>query len=274
MLVEDGRRLLISNLDLRYVASNDGNLLVSRERTEATADKADNYSREALELFHLFPEARDRLKLATAVRLSASFPYLSPAAHLPTRPRRRVVDAGYYDNYGTNIAAAWVFSGMNEKWLRDNATGVLLVQVRDVPSEQDRRMGGTPPDRSTLLSRGLEQLTTPPEGLWHMRESSSSFRNDGQLEQLSQLFREKERGEALQRGAAWAEGPQTRRTFTVVNFELESGNEVALSWFLTGGERAAIDGEARSQGGRGAAAAAAVEELKRWWAEADRRAAP
>ena len=35
MLVEDGRRLLISNLDLRYVASNDGNLI---EKNQEPAD--------------------------------------------------------------------------------------------------------------------------------------------------------------------------------------------------------------------------------------------
>jgi hypothetical protein len=34
--------------------------------------------------------------------------YVSPAAWLPTKPRVRIVDAGYYDNYGVDIAAHWL----------------------------------------------------------------------------------------------------------------------------------------------------------------------
>ena len=53
MMVEDGRRLLISNLDLRDVVSNDGNLLGPPPQVD---EAFSNYSHEALELFRLFPE--------------------------------------------------------------------------------------------------------------------------------------------------------------------------------------------------------------------------
>ena len=111
MMIEDGRRLLISNLDLRYPASNDGHRLgYDQDRPDALADLNRNYSHEALELFRLFPQSRGRFALSTAVRMSASFPYFSPAVPLPTKPRRRVVDAGYFDNYGVSLAAAFLFS--------------------------------------------------------------------------------------------------------------------------------------------------------------------
>lgn len=95
MIVEDGRRLLISNLDLWKITSAAGG--------EVTGDdpgsKSHLYSLSALEFFRLFPFATE-FHLATGVRMSASFPYVSPAVNLPTDPPRRVVDAGYYDNYG------------------------------------------------------------------------------------------------------------------------------------------------------------------------------
>ena len=47
--------------------------------------------------------------------MNASFPYISPAVSLPVDPPRRVVDAGYYDNYGVNLAAAWAY--MNREWI-------------------------------------------------------------------------------------------------------------------------------------------------------------
>jgi len=43
--------------------------------------------------------------LQTAARMNAAFPVISPAVDLPTRPPRRVVDAGYFDNYG--MATRW-----------------------------------------------------------------------------------------------------------------------------------------------------------------------
>ena len=50
-------------------------------------------SREGVEFFRLFPDVRDSFQLSTAARMSATFPFVSPAGDLPTKPRRRVVDA-------------------------------------------------------------------------------------------------------------------------------------------------------------------------------------
>src|SRR5207237_1342303 len=127
-------------------------------------------------------------QVGTAARMSASFPYISPAVPLPTRPRRRVVDAGYYDNYGVSLAAAWLFSGNNRQWLHGHASGVVLVQIRDGLDEAERRLDEVVPDPSTPLSRGLEWLLSPPEGLYNSRLSSSAFRNDEQLEALGRLL--------------------------------------------------------------------------------------
>src|SRR5690348_15616845 len=86
------------------------------------------YSLTGLEFFKLFPLATD-FQVATAVRMNATFPLVSPTVELPTRTRRRVVDAGYYDNYGIQVASAWL--QMNREWLVENTSGVLLVQIRD-----------------------------------------------------------------------------------------------------------------------------------------------
>src|SRR5207244_764295 len=55
--------------------------------------------------------------LGTAVRLNATFPLVSPAAVLPCLPTRRVVDAGYYDNHGVDVAASWLMA--NEKTIME-----------------------------------------------------------------------------------------------------------------------------------------------------------
>src|SRR5262249_46672717 len=66
------------------------------------------------------------------------FPFLSPATSIPTLPPRRLVDAGYYDNYGLDVALGYVERG-SEKPL-DEAIGpthllnytddVVLINIR------------------------------------------------------------------------------------------------------------------------------------------------
>ena len=50
---------------------------------------------------------------------------------------RALFDAGVYDNYGVQVAWAWIHK--NFDWLRENTSGVVLVQIRDAISSDARR---------------------------------------------------------------------------------------------------------------------------------------
>jgi len=263
MLVEDGRRLIISNLDMRYPASNDGHLIEHDvKRPDALTSMSRNYSHEALELFRMFPNSRDTFALSTAVRMSASFPYFSPAVPLPTKPRRRVVDAGYFDNYGVSLAAAFLFSRKNTDWFKDNVSKIVVVQIRDGQSDDERRLqaiADSPARKkglNSLLSRSLEEITSPLEGLTNGRVGTCSFRNDGLLELLSTYF-EQLRGEP-----GSGKMPHTQRFFTVVNFEFPG--HAALSWHLSAEEERQMKGtfgdEKRAEELNGK-----MNELLQWW---------
>src|SRR5260221_4543975 len=121
------------------------------------------FSLSALEFFRLFPRS-DTFKVSTAVRMSASFPYASPAAELPSTPPRRVVDAGYYDNYGVQVAAGWL--GEQRDWLLANTSGVVLVQIRAFPTGRTRwGIGPEPPDLLVHLARGFQLVTSPVQSV-------------------------------------------------------------------------------------------------------------
>lgn len=88
-----------------------------------------------LHLFNAFPDAVESLTLATAARLSASFPLITPAAALPTRPSTlHLVDAGYFDNEGIDAAANYLRDADVLDWLQQQSSGVILVALRAFPS--------------------------------------------------------------------------------------------------------------------------------------------
>ncbi|MEZ6140763.1 MAG: hypothetical protein R3B84_09350 [Zavarzinella sp.] len=262
MMVEGGRRLIISNMDMRYPASNDGHLLDSIERPAALVDQNRNFSHEAFELFRMFPHAQERFSIATAVRLSASFPYFSPAVSLPTIPRRRVVDAGYYDNYGVSLAASYLFSKKNMQWFDENVSKIVVLQIRDGQSDDERRLHAVPDGLTrqkglgNLLSRSLEELTSPIEGLNTGRVGTCSFRNDGLLELLSTFF-EKQKNEPPSGKLA-----HKHRYFTVVNFEFPG--RAALSWYLSKGEKEQIR-QSFSSSYQSADLNGRIDALMEWW---------
>ncbi|MEL6478979.1 MAG: hypothetical protein AAFR17_16755 [Pseudomonadota bacterium] len=163
MLVETGQPLLITNLDMGRV---NGDLLD-----------------ESVEFFDWFPHSRPTFKLKTAVRLNAAFPYIAPAAALPTKPYRRPVDAGYYDNYGVDLATSYLSQPRIQKWIVENTSGVMVIQIRAFPFTLP---GAKDPK---AISRGLQWLTTPIEGAGSARGATMKFRNNQSLRRTENLYK-------------------------------------------------------------------------------------
>src|SRR6185295_8179487 len=69
------------------------------------------------------------LRILTALRINATFPYVLPNVWLPSNPIVDVMDAGLRDNYGTETALRFIESFDN--WIKENTNGVLLIQLFD-----------------------------------------------------------------------------------------------------------------------------------------------
>ncbi len=236
MLVEDGRRLILSNLDLAPVTRNE-------VRWVDAAGRAEGASSSAVHLDTLFPGALADLPLRTAARLSAAFPYLSPAIVLPTMPRRRVVDAGYYDNYGVNLACGWLRECLRDErrrgWFAAHVSRVLVVQVRDNVSElsMNRERPARRPAKGGPLAtlgrwagRGFQGITSPVHALLTARTSAMLFQNDADLETVTELY-----------DRAFGDG-----FLTTTVFDLKA--DVSLSWYLTDAELALVRAQLESAG--------------------------
>ncbi len=164
MIVDTGQPLMISNVTIF--------------KTLNRSEKA------AVSLFKMFPDMWNRMKVQTGVRLNASFPYISPAVSLPTKPKMRIVDAGYYDNYGVNTAVAWLSQPGMVEYLKEATSGVIIIQVRAYSTEPASINGPDQPDVAYLP----EWLTSPITGVSQARNSSMLFRNSKELKLFSSLF--------------------------------------------------------------------------------------
>jgi hypothetical protein len=180
MLIPSGRPLLVSNLDLSCVATKDT---------------------EAVELFRIFPHAEAQVSLATATRMNASFPYVTPATELPTEPPQRVVDAGYYDNDGIGTAAAFLLTKDVKEWLERNAARVVILRInafsraspdacsaRETVPEQQSVLAQIGDALSERFSRSLHWLSSPIEGAWVARETKARFSNRQTIDALTAAY--------------------------------------------------------------------------------------
>jgi hypothetical protein len=237
MLVEDARRLLVSNLDLKDLTWTSGGVVgfkpFNKRYPIPKAPDKPLLSLSAVELFRLFPESRGTFEVGTAARMNASFPLVSPAVNLPTNPPRRVVDAGYYDNFGVNLAAMWL--QRHEQVIRDYTSGVVVIEIRafrngysrwhfqDQEAEKLYPNGKAPEGQENNLPRrdsgalaaSLEWLSTPAEAVSVARTRAAYYRNDELLDALSRHFQRETNDPDF---------------FTTVAFECEV--DAALSWTL------------------------------------------
>jgi hypothetical protein len=224
MLVEDGRQLLISNLDLDKLVETRGPLGSGTEDQPAGRQREPILSVPAVEFARLFPRARDRFRLSTAVRMNASFPYVAPVSTIPTLPARRFIDAGYYDNFGIRVALAWLYRNRHDL-PRYAPGGVVLIQIRAYANQTARSTWMRKGEHdSGGVARGLEGLSTPLEGVLQVRSSSQMFRNDEQIRLLGHLLDDAYRSKF----------PSRRHSLKTVIFECPV--EASLSWYLTDDE--------------------------------------
>jgi hypothetical protein len=124
-IANDGRRLVIGAQPLSYLCDD-----------EWKGDRTGAMLNENIEFNRLFvAHDASNLRLSSALRMNASFPYVTPMATLPTNPAIEVFDAGIRDNFGWKTTARFILA--LRTWIEANTSGVIIVQVRDLPRDKD-----------------------------------------------------------------------------------------------------------------------------------------
>jgi hypothetical protein len=124
VITRDGRKMVISTQRLSFMMKP---VYDSSGIREMDPDVVDFQS--------LFEKQNPmNLRILSALRMNATFPYVLPNVWLPSKPVIDVMDAGLRDNYGqeTTIRFIHVFAD----WIKANTSKVVMLQIRD------RKSGG------------------------------------------------------------------------------------------------------------------------------------
>lgn len=114
----DGRKMMISTQPISFLMKP----AVYADDTLVTPD--------AVDFNALFAKQNPQdIRLLTALRMNATFPYVLPNVWLPSKPVIDVMDAGIRDNYGQETTLRFIDSFKD--WIRDSTSGVIILQIRD-----------------------------------------------------------------------------------------------------------------------------------------------
>ncbi|HSV09681.1 MAG TPA: hypothetical protein VLI68_02860 [Hanamia sp.] len=83
------------------------------------------------------------LRMLTALRMNATYPYILPSVWLPSNPVIDVMDAGLRDNIGAETTLR--FLHVFKDWINENTRGILIIQVRSRKKgswDDDYKSGG------------------------------------------------------------------------------------------------------------------------------------
>lgn len=143
-VVNDGRRLLISPQRISYLTHNPDTNYVET-----------HYSMENVEFTRLFKNNDPyNLKITSAIRMSATFPYILPMVTMPTQPPIEMMDAGIRDNFGLKTSLDYLRVFKN--WISTNTSGVIVVQIRD----KEKFFEVINPNNGTIIQRILAPFTS------------------------------------------------------------------------------------------------------------------
>ena len=118
LITNDGRKLVISPHSMSFFGTSMSGRLGTDEKKQ-TID------------FMRFFENHDSksLRFLSALRMSATFPFITPNIELPSNPVMETMDTGLSDNFGIQDALRFMY--VFQSWINENTEGVVLITIRD-----------------------------------------------------------------------------------------------------------------------------------------------
>jgi len=119
VISRDGRKMIISTHPARFLM-----------RPQTDPSRITPFDADAVDFNTFFKKQNgDSIRVLSALRMNATFPFVLPNVWLPTEPVIDVMDAGLRDNFGQELTLR--FLDVFHDWLRANTSKVIVIQLRD-----------------------------------------------------------------------------------------------------------------------------------------------
>jgi hypothetical protein len=205
-IINDGRTLMISPLPVSYLLKSKYNSAFEYAVPDGVELKSFFKNQDA-----------GNIRFATALRMNSTFPYIMPAASLPSEPAIEVMDAGIRDNYGVQNSIRYLSTFKD--WLIENTSGIVFVQIRD--NNKNEQVENSP--IKTILAKLLSPFRNVSGNFLVMQD----YQNDTFMENLKTIF---------------------GNHVSFVNFEMPQREErISLSWHLTEREKRYVVDESENR---------------------------
>jgi len=156
-VINDGRKI--------YIASRP----VSFMNYESLKGNYEDFKVSGIDFQRFFhDQGAPQLRFLSALRMSATFPYITPNTTLPTNPGIQIMDAGISDNFGLSDAVRFLYAF--KEWVAENTSGVVFVSIRDSPKLKDI----SPTSGSTII----DDLTQPISSVYNNFENFQDISSD------------------------------------------------------------------------------------------------
>jgi hypothetical protein len=163
-IINDGRNLFISPHHVSYYMGTD---FTEKEFPE------ENGKVKGIDFMHFFKDqGAENLRFLSALRMTATYPYVLPSVTLPSTPAIEVMDAALFDNFG--VANAIQFLYVFRDWISKHTSGVILVTIRN--SVKEREVSQDTPKSL------FQKLTNPIGNLQTAWINMQDIRNDNLIE--------------------------------------------------------------------------------------------
>lgn len=157
LITNDGRKLVISPNSMSYLGTS------MLDRTGMDEKK------QSVDFIRFFQDHNPQnLRFLSALRMSATFPFITPNIQLPSIPTMEVMDTGLSDNFGIQDALRFMY--VFQKWIYENTSGVVLITIRD--SEKSTEIPPTTPPKI------LEKIFVPLKNIYSNWDNIQTIQNE------------------------------------------------------------------------------------------------
>lgn len=157
LITNDGRKLVISPNSMSYLG------------TSVLGKSGKDEKKQSIDFVRFFHDHDpENLRFLSALRMSATFPFITPNVQLPSIPEMETMDTGLSDNFGVQDALRFIY--VFQKWISENTSGVVLITIRD--SEKSTEIPPTDP------SKILEKIFIPLKNIYSNWDNVQTIQNE------------------------------------------------------------------------------------------------